>query len=403
MNCPICGLDLEFESRGPFSALVCRQHGAWVDEGVPHLVETGADGLTDFFQTLLASIGKVAAPSTSPAGSLMCPHCGGPLSELTVRGIRVGQCRGHGAWFGRAALEETSSALQTTGAPVLSDTKGAEIEQKAPDVGKAENVPKPPARGERKARTRPQKGQAGRSVPKASSPRQTDEGAKQGKAPLKTAPPDKPAATAAAPAAGSAAAGETIINCLICGSPMRKWNVRGVVADVCGDHGVWLDTGELLRIVSEDRREAEGTSGGGTKAGIHGTRGGPRSGDLATFLEDLMAGRSSTAGNERDPPKAAKQREPKDTGPLQSKLSCPRCGRRMVVAKAWDSMVDMCTKHGVWLEKGKLEIIRSRERSKLLREKTRELEQTHRQERGRFTERTAAKTPLETLLRWLVD
>jgi Zn-finger nucleic acid-binding protein len=44
--------------------------------------------------------------------------------------------------------------------------------------------------------------------------------------------------------------------CPICGSPMRTAENRGVVIDVCDDHGVWLDRGELENLVARSKEKS---------------------------------------------------------------------------------------------------------------------------------------------------
>jgi Zn-finger nucleic acid-binding protein len=40
-----------------------------------------------------------------------------------------------------------------------------------------------------------------------------------------------------------------MINCPICGLPMEQETKYEVVIDVCRDHGVWLDNGELEKMI----------------------------------------------------------------------------------------------------------------------------------------------------------
>ena len=42
--------------------------------------------------------------------------------------------------------------------------------------------------------------------------------------------------------------------CPICGRTMRAWNDSGIVLDVCPEHGIWLDRGELEALLARPRR-----------------------------------------------------------------------------------------------------------------------------------------------------
>jgi Zn-finger nucleic acid-binding protein len=45
--------------------------------------------------------------------------------------------------------------------------------------------------------------------------------------------------------------------CPVCGTAMRIEKRDGVSIDVCADHGIWLDQGELEGIVAAVRRRAD--------------------------------------------------------------------------------------------------------------------------------------------------
>lgn len=44
------------------------------------------------------------------------------------------------------------------------------------------------------------------------------------------------------------------VNCPHCGKPMTRENVLGVAVDVCREHGVWLDKGELEEVLRRKPR-----------------------------------------------------------------------------------------------------------------------------------------------------
>ena len=47
---------------------------------------------------------------------------------------------------------------------------------------------------------------------------------------------------------------EDILRCPVCTQSMVRKKVRGIETDVCEQHGVWLDTGELETILKRQRR-----------------------------------------------------------------------------------------------------------------------------------------------------
>ncbi len=52
--------------------------------------------------------------------------------------------------------------------------------------------------------------------------------------------------------------GVSRINCPTCGEAMRVVFKHGVSADICPEHGIWLDNGELDRIICRIRERAGG-------------------------------------------------------------------------------------------------------------------------------------------------
>lgn len=54
------------------------------------------------------------------------------------------------------------------------------------------------------------------------------------------------------------------IHCVMCAQPMKKVRVAGgTEVDVCDEHGVWLDVGELNAIVSHHEAAVKRAGGGG--------------------------------------------------------------------------------------------------------------------------------------------
>lgn len=113
-------------------------------------------------------------------------------------------------------------------------------------------------------------------------------------------------------------------SCPVCSDPLQSFHHEGVELDRCpAGHGIWLDRGELLAVVTS---EAE-----------------PRS--MSHELEALAeAAEDSGAGVVADQQRAARP--------------CPQCGASMRVVEYANSgiAVDECA-HGTWLDAGELEQI----------------------------------------------
>lgn len=114
------------------------------------------------------------------------------------------------------------------------------------------------------------------------------------------------------------------MNCPSCGQPLGEQIYEGVKIDVCtGCQGVWLDEGEMQRIV--ERREA-------------------------TFSQEQIA---SVEGAHRH---VTVKKEDMGEG-----YNCPKCGakcRRSNYAYASGIIIDKCpNRHGTWLDESELEKI----------------------------------------------
>jgi Zn-finger nucleic acid-binding protein len=44
--------------------------------------------------------------------------------------------------------------------------------------------------------------------------------------------------------------------CVVCGERMKRELAQGVTVDVCDEHGIWLDKGELPRIIERIRERS---------------------------------------------------------------------------------------------------------------------------------------------------
>lgn len=49
-----------------------------------------------------------------------------------------------------------------------------------------------------------------------------------------------------------------IMNCPVCNSPMHIATIKGITVDVCDAHGIWLDKGEIEKIMEHAKSEGWG-------------------------------------------------------------------------------------------------------------------------------------------------
>jgi Zn-finger nucleic acid-binding protein len=47
-----------------------------------------------------------------------------------------------------------------------------------------------------------------------------------------------------------------VMSCPCCGQAMKRKRMKGVAIDLCGEHGIWLDKGELSAIMARTRGTA---------------------------------------------------------------------------------------------------------------------------------------------------
>ena len=97
------------------------------------------------------------------------------------------------------------------------------------------------------------------------------------------------------------------------GTPLRRETRHGIEIDV-GDHGLWLDKGELLLLTEAERHTQPGFEWG-----------------------DLLR-------KEQNPP-VDRERH----------LRCPVCDHPMEIEDLHGVALDWCRDHGVWLDSGELE------------------------------------------------
>jgi len=48
------------------------------------------------------------------------------------------------------------------------------------------------------------------------------------------------------------------MDCPICSKRMRIEKIEGITVDICDDHGVWLDKGEIEAIIESSKKRGEG-------------------------------------------------------------------------------------------------------------------------------------------------
>jgi len=162
--------------------------------------------------------------------------------------------------------------------------------------------------------------------------------------------------------------------CPICDGSLTPVESEGVVVDVCPEHGVFLDHGELAVFERRAKR--------GVRIGLHSSiqadmerpfkrpvrfdaDGKPETNLLQDVFGFTMVSihRPETADT-APPPKL--DRSNAEVVP-EGLRACPCCGRRMQVAEKKDLwgrtetiMVDTCDPHGIWLDHSELLILLDR-------------------------------------------
>ena len=105
-----------------------------------------------------------------------------------------------------------------------------------------------------------------------------------------------------------------MINCPICNKQMKEEKKDGVTIDICSEHGVWLDKGELHDLTEANRSQ------------------------ISWWQSLLHTRQASKVDHNR-------------------KLQCPHCLNPMKLENYQATQLDWCEKHGIWLDSGELEII----------------------------------------------
>lgn len=106
-----------------------------------------------------------------------------------------------------------------------------------------------------------------------------------------------------------------MITCPVCNKPTTHSTLDGVPMDNCGEHGTWLDRGELLEVTNAERFKP------------------------VPFWENLF------------------RREIRPPAREGRTLKCPKCTSDMEPFLYHGVTIDWCREHGVWLDAAEMEAI----------------------------------------------
>ncbi len=152
-------------------------------------------------------------------------------------------------------------------------------------------------------------------------------------------------------------------SCPICQSELDRSTRGGAHADLCPDHGVWLDRGELERVLSNARRSTRASRRQIEDARRKGVWSGLFWGAWA-LLDDGGGGSRRQRKRVIPTPETAA-----DNAALvpEGARKCPVCAQTMQVEARDNVVIDACVDHGVWLDGDELEgmIGRAKNRSRI--------------------------------------
>ena len=175
--------------------------------------------------------------------------------------------------------------------------------------------------------------------------------------------------------------------CPECGDPLQDAARDGVPVDECPSHGIWLDQGELDEVL---RRRTANVRVGQQRARRNACRRafeqGRSGGASAVFWLDAGYSRRRRVRRRKlQLPQRATDPDPEAREPFQPREArqrpCVVCGETMTLETWVDRFkrvppvdVDICERHGLWLDHGELEplVERARSDAKRLRASRRE-------------------------------
>ena len=105
-----------------------------------------------------------------------------------------------------------------------------------------------------------------------------------------------------------------MVACPICKKNMKEEKRDGVTIDICPEHGVWLDKGELHELIENNRVSL-------------------------SWWENLF--------HQRQYSKVDDNRV----------LQCPKCNKDMILENYLSVQIDWCPDHGIWLDQNELEML----------------------------------------------
>lgn len=153
--------------------------------------------------------------------------------------------------------------------------------------------------------------------------------------------------------------------CPICKEPLLSSTERGTTVDLCLEHGVWLDRGELDQLLSKVAMAGKSSR----RATVDKAR---RSGVTRGLFLGVWALLDSGPVSRNSPARRARfvgKVEPKG-GPDNAELvpegarPCPICDETMDIESIENLIVDQCDLHGLWLDADELEEMASAVRAR---------------------------------------
>ncbi len=164
--------------------------------------------------------------------------------------------------------------------------------------------------------------------------------------------------------------------CPICQASMHTLAHEGARADVCAEHGAWLDDGELEKLISRARKRSRGNRAAVDRARRKGVMKGLFWGAWA-LLDD--GSDSSRRSRSREIP-ILKEQSGHDNAALvpEGARKCPVCNTTMKIESQNNIIIDCCPEHGVWLDGDELSGIISRTKNRARLKTRANLRRAHR-------------------------